>query len=66
MNNKTIEEKLISALKRRKTTINAESLAQRIGHPVPSVRRTLVQMLRAGKVYRDVTPPHVYWLSRAA
>lgn len=66
MNNKTIEEKLISALKRRKTTIDAESLAKRIGHPAPSVRRTLVQMLRAGKVYRDMTPPHVYWLSRAA
>lgn len=66
MNNKTIEEKLISALKRRKTTVNAETLAQRIGHPVPSVRRTLVRMFRDGKVYRDVAPPHVYWLSRAA
>ena len=65
MKTKTIEEKLIKALGRRKTTITASKLADKIGHPVPSVRRALVGLVREGVVHRDAgAPPHLYWMSR--
>jgi DNA-binding IclR family transcriptional regulator len=46
----TVRDKILRALMRRKTTINVADLAEKIGHPAPSVRRTLAQMRRDGLV----------------